>query len=345
MLVDQINIPDDYDPQILRWSNTVGTPLASVELTDQFTGQLIAGVYTVEITGAGNLSVTADSPNNPYTNNFAGASFDGTTSYSIVLPGLDIVFGAGAVVGNIAVINVGVDLGTVSADGVGTGIPSDGVQHAVYNDGAATVSDARARVLTQAIHISVGGLSSKLLSRVGSFAEDAVEKTAGGGSDRIMPYILSIANILGSGPTKTVDLYLDGVIFGVGTIRDRLTGDLVSGVGLKAIDEQSYYIVSGPLQSLTFNISPLCVDSNTARILIFYNRYLEIAPDLGDVAGEYGSDDVTLTQSGQADGQINPAGTAYYWARILVPGDANHESNPYPANVALTGTELSGAGW
>lgn len=334
-LVDKFTV-DELENN-LRWENTVDTPLLSVTVVPN-SGKLIADVYTVTISGAGQADITTEAPNNPFATTIAGASFDGTTAYEIVIPGLSIIFDASAGVGDVAVIEVGQYLGTISAEGMGPGLPTDAVEHHVYNDSTSTVTNAKARVLTQAIHVKKAGFTNFVFSKVGSFAEWATEKTAGGGSNQVVPYELSISNVAGSGASKTCDLAVDGVAFGAGTIRDRTTGNLVSGVGLKAIDDYSYYVVSGPLQGLSFNIHPSCTNGSEANVLIFLNRYLQIAPDISGTPGAFGTDDVDL-------GTIGAGAYAVYWSRILVPGDGNNESNPYPCNVALSGMEMGAAEW
>src|SRR5690606_29635592 len=214
--------------------------------------------------------------------------------------------------------------------GVGAGTPSAGVQHRVTNDGAAEVQDAKVRLLTQAVLVV---LDHDLFKYISPFAENAVEKTAGGGSDRVMPYKITALNGTGSGPTKETDIEIDGAAVGTDHILDITTGTTNSGTGLKAVDPAYPYVfVDGPLEGLVFAIHEDVTDGDEANIMIFNSRVVQIAADVGGTPGTYGTSDVDLTESGESTGVITPAGTAFYWTRTLVPASSSNESNPHPMN-------------
>jgi len=86
-------------------------------------------------------------------------------------------------------------------------------------------------------------------------------------------------------------------------------------------------------------------NASTANILIFSPRYARIAPDVAGNPGAFVTSDITLTQSGESAGTIQPGGVAYYWEEIVVPEGANAESNPYPSNLFITGKQTGTAGW
>jgi hypothetical protein len=344
-LVDQIDLGAGFVNSLVRMSNTSGTVLVSA--VDADSGEMIADEYTLTLSavggGTGTVTVGALSPNNPFNGRVkTSVALNGSTIYKDIIPGVSLVFSGSGANTNTASVKTGSYLGTFDSAGIGGGIPSSGVRHKVVNSSANTVTAAKAELLTQAIMVKKIGLA---VSYVEPFADGATEKIAGGGSSRVMPYLLAISGVAGSGAGKTCNLSVDGVTLGAASVRDRATGILVSGTGLKAIDSYSYIIATGPLTGLIFNIDPACANSDTCNILIFPSRYIQIAPDVAGVEGAYGVVDVDLTQSGQATGTILTSQAAYYWSRILVPGSANNESNPYPAQVALTGVDAGAAGW
>ena len=336
-LVDKI-----YDGAIfvdqIRFDNTVGSVVFSAEDTN--TGELIPDVYTLTLSsvsgGTATVTVSTASVNNPWNGvSVPSVDLDEVTVYDNIVPGLNLVFDSAGANSDEAEVSVGQYFGTISASGISAGETSDEIRHEVTNSGPGYLSEVTARVLRQAIQVEKIG---NVFSRISNFAELATEKVAGGGSQQIVPYVMTIANTAGAGASKTCDLEIDGVVFSAGTIRDRVTGALVSGTGLKAIDDQSYMVVSGPLNGFVFNIDPDCVNADEANVLIFLNRYLQIAEDISGTAGEFGQTDVLI-------GDILPTESGYYWSRVLVPGSSNSQSNPYLANVALTGMDSESADW
>lgn len=345
-LKDKILISAVWTDSSVRHTNTGGTMLTSS--ADNGTGEALADEYTLTASavagGTGTITVGTQSPNNPYKARVVtGVALDGATIYKNIIPGVNLVFSATTANGNASSVFVGVYLGTFDAFGGGAGVPSAGTRHQVENTGTGAVSNGVAKLLTQAVLYKKTGT---VFNYTRPFADGATEKTAGGGSNRVMPYALSIAGVAGAGGAKTANLLVDGVVLGAASILDLSTGASVSGTGLKAIaPAYAYRIQTGPLTGLEFALDATCADGDVANVLIFPSRYVQIAPDVAGAAGTYGTANVTLTEAGQAAGVIQPAGVAYYWTRILVPSGASSESNPYPANVALSGTETGAAGW
>lgn len=346
MLSDQLFIGGVWVDSAVQGSNDVGTPIVSA--VQSGTGEEISDTYALTISnrvgGTGDVTVASSSPNNPYDGRVTiGVLFDDSTENIEVIPGVSIVFDNAAANGNEATVIVGDPKGSFDASGVGAGTPTAGVRHRVSNDGANAVSEAKARLLTQAVYVRKVGDAFEYAS---PFAPNATEKTAGGGSSRVMPYALKIDNTAGSGGGKTCDLLIDGGAIGTDHIQDLVTGDLTDGIGLKAVGASNPYLfVDGPLEGLEFAIHPDCADDDIANILIFPSRYVQIASDTAGVAGTYGTADVDLTEAGQSPGVITASGVAYYWTRALVPASASNESNPYPFNVAIQANQAQDAGW
>lgn len=348
MLVDELFISGVWTPSSTRFVNDTGTPLVSAESNAD--GRAIADIYTLDMsavtpTVTGDVTIGASSPNNPYAGQTFTVDLDGVTEYKDIIPGVTLVFSDAGGFGNTwaATVDVGEFLGTFDAFGGGAGVPSGGVRHRVLNDGTGAVSDSKATLLPIAKWVKMIG---EPFSTVRNFAEGATEKQAGGGSNQVVPYVITIDDTAGAGPTKTVTVKVDGVTFGANTLRDLSTGVSQDGTLVKALSPGRFYrVILGDLTGLEFAISADAVDGDEANVLIFEARFVQIAPDVAGVAGTYDDVDVTLTQVGQAAGVIQPAGVAYFWRRVLVPSGGNAESNPYPSDTAIKGTETGAAGW
>lgn len=344
-LIDKIDPGSGFVPSAVRVVHIVGTPVDSAVSLDD--GELIPDEYTLTLSavsaGTGTVTVDTGSINNPFNGAvFTGVALDGSTERTDIVPGLTLIFDNAGANGQSSTIYVGSYFGTISSIAVGDGLPATGIRHQVLNTSVGTVTNAKARILTQSIQVKKTGSA---FSYVANFADGATEKVAGAGSYRIMPYVVAVKDITGTGDDKTASVYVDLDGPGALTIKDRTTGEHQTGVDLRAVEGQQYEVVSGPLKGLIFAIDPDCAEDDDANILIFSNRYAEIAPDDAGSEGTYGNSDVDLTETGFATGVITPNGVAYYWVRVRVPGSSNNESNPYLANVALTGEDSGSAGW
>lgn len=346
-LIDKVDPGSGWQDSNLEVIASTGSVIVSAELSGS--GEELSGEYELVVSaragGTGTITVEASTPNNPYNGKvIASLAFDDTTEHENIVPGVKIILDSSAVDTDEAIVNLGQYKGSFDASGVGAGTPTAGVRHQVENDGASEVIDAKVRLLTQAVLVKLGG--DDLFSTISPFAEDAIEKTAGGGSDRVMPYKFTASSISGSGPSKTCTLQVDGSPIATDYIQDLDTGGLQDGTLLKAVDPPHYYqFVDGPLKGLQFSVHENVANTDEANVLVFNSRYVQIAPDVGGSAGTYGTSDVDLTQSGQATGVILASGVAYYWRRELVPSGGNNESNPHPLNVALQANLADEAGW
>lgn len=347
MLKDQILISAVWVDSLLRLTNTNGTPITSAVFTGD--GRAIADEYdltfsSVVASTSATVTVAPSSPNNPYAGN-TNVLLDNTTVYEDIVPGVALKFSAaGGFTGAwTATLNVGEFLGTFDAFGGGAGTPSTGVRHRALNDGTGAVSDAKATLLTIAKWVKKTG---DVFDTVRPFAEGAVEKQAGGGSNQVVPYVITISATAGAGSGKTCTVSVGGVAFPASSLRDLSTGVAQGGTNVKAISPGHFYeVILGDLSGVQFAIDADAANGDTANLLVFESRFIQIAPDVAGVAGTWDTADVVLTQSGQSAGVIQPAGFAYYWRRVLVPASGNAESNPYPGDVALKGTETGAAGW
>lgn len=348
MLIDQINRGSGFEDAALKLTNTTGTPVATA--TDAQDGRGIVDNYyltfdTVIAGVSANVTVDTASPNNPYKDVTFAVDLDGVTEYKDIIPGVILVFDddGGFLDTWEATILLGNYLGAFAANGATAGIPTAGVRHRVENDSANLISGAKARLLTLARWVKKTG---RVFETVKPFAEDAVEKTVGGGSNRITPYVFTISAVAGSGGAKTCSVSVDAVIFPANSLKNLNTGVTQDGTNVKAISPGEFYeVVLGDLTGLIFSIDAAVANGNTANVLIFESRFLQIAEDTAGVAGSYGVADVDLTETGETTGTITPGGFAYYWLRVLVPDGSNTESNPYQADVTLEALEGGAANW
>lgn len=343
-LQDQVFEGSTWVPSITRYSNLLGTPLLSA--VPNFSGEALADVYTLTFTDVDTLVKTAKvyvltaAPNNPY-KRVVGltVNIDGTTIYKNVVPSVNLVFRDIGTFANTwsAEVRVGTFEGTFNAYGDDAGTPGSGQKHRVLNTDAGAAADCKVTLRTMAILIVKTGIVFDLVK---PFAVAATEKQAGGGSQRVMPHAITVDNISGSGAGKTFDLLVDGSPVNVTNLSTGVNGP---STALNVI--HNYKVTTGGLNSVEFKLSQSCITGSSANLMIFSSRFVQVAPDVDGVEGEYGTDDVILTQTGETAGIIQPSGVAYYWVRALVPEGANSESNPYPSNIFIVGKQTGTAGW
>lgn len=345
-LIDQLFISAAWVDANTRLTNISGTPIVSAVFNGE--GRAIADEYSLSFAAvvagtSANVIVQSLSPNNPYRATKA-ILLDSATVYKDVIPGVSIVFSnnVGFTNGWSASIKLGEFLGTFDAFGGDAGVPSDGVRHRIHNTGTGAVSAAKARLLPIVKWVKKTGT---VFYQTKFFAEGATEKTAGGGSSRVVPYVLTISATAGAGAGKTCTVKFDGVTFPASSLRNLSTGVDQDGTGVKCLTTTFYRVVLGVLTGLEFAIDPSAANGDTANVLIFSPRFTQIAPDVAGVEGAYDTVDVDLTQTGEATGVIQPDNYAYYWRRVAVPNGGNAESNPYPIDVGLSATETGAAGW
>jgi hypothetical protein len=344
-LVDQIFESGVWVNSACRFSNNVGSPIASA--TPDGSGRAIPDKYTLTFSNINIGAKTADctistvSANNPHRSQIVGVKqihFDGVTAHTTVVPGVSIVFTDSPSWVNTwaGEIRVGDNLGVFASSGDEVG-PGDPVRHRVHNDTSGAAAGCKALLQSIAIPISITNI---IFTLVKPAAPSATEKTAGGGSEQVTPYHITVANVTGSGAGKTMDLHVDGGTVAVAALDGSYTGP---STGLAVT--KNYKITSGALQSLEFKLDQSATGGNQENIMIFEPRHLQIAPDVAGITGTLGTAQVTLTSAGQAAGVIGAGEDAYYWLGANVVDGANAESNPYPCFVFLSGKQTGSALW
>lgn len=336
--IEEVSLSGTFVAAAARLTNTVGTPVVSVAANDD--GGAIADVYTLtfEDVVAGvdaTVKVSAGSPNNPNIDAVGKTvDLDATTAYDNIIRGVDLVFSddVGFLNSWTAQIRVGLSFGTVQA--FGTITPSTSRKIRVYNTGDEAGQNCKAEVVNIAkLWAKVG----KVFERVFPFAENATEKLTG---ESVSPYSITVENVTGTGAAKTMDVLVDGEPVNVENLTDNTAG---LSEGINVVDR--YRITTGDLEDVTFLLSQDAENTDTANILIFDRRFMQIAPDTAGSPGTFGTADVDLTETGEATGVITAGGFADFHVRVLVNDSGNSSSNPHPLDVRLSGQVSEAANW
>lgn len=339
--IEEVEGSGTWVDMAVRKTNTTGSAVSTATPNDR--GELIAGVYDLTFANvvpgvSADVTVVASSANNPYNRTTVGVALDGSTVYSDLVGGADLVFSGSGSFSNTwaSQIRCGLDFGVFNAFPPDAGTPSDSRQIQIENDGAANAEGCVARLLTMAKRFRKN-VSEVVFALVKPFAENATEKLDG---DKVIPYEASVENVSGSGSGKTMDLKFDGATV---TVKNLTTQATAASTGLNVVDR--YRVTTGDLQDLVFKLSQDASEDDVENVLIFEPRFTEIAEDVGGGPGTFGTSDVTLTESGQSSGVITAGGFGYVHVRVTVPDGGNSSSNPYPCDVALQGAVTGAAGW
>jgi hypothetical protein len=329
--------------------NDTGT--AVLTATPNSDGEALADVYVLTFSAvvpgtSATVHVATQSANNPYSDtNNAGhptgvsVALDGTTVYSEIVPGVGLVFSAaGGFSGTWqSTIKVGFYAGALPAFGTGAGVrsPTAGRRVRVVNTGTGPAQNCAAKIIKMVKRYLK--TTHGVFLRVQPFAAGATEKMV---SSQVRPYAITLANVTGSGGSKTMDVLVDGSTV---TILNLNTAAVGPSTGLNVND--TYRITAGALTDVEFQLNQNAVVTDAENLLVFGSRYINIAPDVTGAAGAWGTSDVALTQSGQSAGTILASGVAYFWVSVLVPDGGNAVSNPLPGDVQLSGQVSQSAGW
>lgn len=336
--LEEVEGSDVWVESAARFTNAVGTPIVSADANED--GSAIADIYTltfdtVVAETSANVTVTTQSPDNPYDGNSFAVALDGVTAYDNIVPGVDLVFSdaAGFLDTWAAQVRVGRYAGGFAAFGAGAGVPGAGRRHRVENTGTGPATACAVQIVNIVkLYPKVG----KIFEYVEPFAEAAVEKLDG---DQTAPYAITVENKTGSGAAITADIKVDGALVNVRDEDDNVT----TSEDLTVVD--IYTIDDGDLEGVVFKLSQSILNTATANILIFENLHTQIAEDIAGAAGTYGTTDVPLTEDGEAEGEITAGGVAYYWERTLVADGSSSSRNPTPGDLRLVGSVSLGAGW
>ena len=309
--------PADPDANLLmRWENTVSTPIIAVEWLDD--GEAISDVYTVAATSATTVNVTAKDTKNEVTGvGITVVADDSTWNYGVV-PGCRIQFSSSLANGWTGKISIGalMDTGGGTTDRFNVGIvesdtlstqrrivavnagSEDSAETAVYAlPGFFLEDDAQPWIAYLQNHTDP--------ARADIALEGDFDVTYGdfqvGTPDTVDVFVND-----GGGAVKTVeDAKMDGTLYqyGVDGYIDAVDG--FKGLGFAFVDDP------GDPSALT----------HTFHVREGY-AYVEFAPDVAGSPGTWQSTPLTLTELGESSGVITASGLAYFWFRLNVPQSA-----------------------
>ena len=310
--------PSDPDANLLmRWENTVSTPVNSVTWLDD--GEAISDVYTVAATSASTVNITAEDAKNEVVGTGISVTADDSTPNYGVVPGCSIVFSSSLANGWTAKVSIGalMDSGGGTTDRFNVGV--------VQSDTTSTQRRIAA--------VNVGSedsVNTEVRALPGFFLEDDAQawiEFLQNHSDptrddiaEVGDYDITYADFQVATP-DTVDVYVnkDG-------------GGAVKAVEDAAMDGTLYqHGVSGYVDAqdkfkglgFAFVNDP---GDPSALTHTFYVRegsaYVEWAPDVTGSPGTWQSTPLTLTEIGETAGTITASGLAYFWFRLVVPQSA-----------------------
>lgn len=321
----------------LSYTNTVGTPIHSA--TADESGELIGGRYSLTFSSvvagtSATAAVTFESTNHYVyaagVSRTANVLLNETTANTTLVPGVSILFDNNAAFANTwtGYIDAGDYLGTINA-GAGAGV---GVRIAAVNVGSTTLTNCKVVVNREKAKpvrkAGTGGFKS-----VKVYTTGAVEKEVAG-TLQTDNYALTFANLNTGVSPNRIDMLVDGST--ITTVRDVDADSTQTSASLKRDGTTRYRIESGGLTGIELVVRSDAANADTANILVWEPRHIQIAPDNAGTAGTYGTADVTLTQSGQPSGYIQAGQAAYFWYRTNVALGASPNKNVHPLDFYFT---------
>jgi hypothetical protein len=312
--------PADPDANLLlRWENTINTPLVSVEWLGD--GEAISDVYTIAATSSSSVNVTADDPKNEVEATGVAVVADGSTWNYGVVPGTRMQLSATMASGWTGKVSIG----ALMASG---GSVSDR-----FNVGIVEAGQLSTQRRIVAVNVgSEASADTAVWALPGFYLEDDAQPwitflrhhtdTARHTLATPGTYVITFADYQSGSSPPTADVYVskDGGGAALAIQDAKLDGATLyqygSGNGYSDANDAL------PGLGITFEAN----GDPSAQSFTFYVRgsydWVEFAPDVTGSPGSWQSPPITLTESGQTNGTITASGTAYFWFRLNVPTSA-----------------------
>jgi len=309
--------PADPDANLLlRWENTVSTPIISATWLGD--GEAVSDVYTVEATSASTVNVTAEDAKSEVEGTGISVTADDSTPNYGVVPGVAIVFSSSLANGWTAKVSTGslMDSGGVTTDRFNVGV--------VESDAMST----QRRIV--AVNVgSEDSVDTEIYVLPGFFLEDDAQPwieyiqnhTDPARADLAVEgdFDITYADFQTATP-DTVDVYVDDGGGAVKTIEDaKMDGTLYQHGVAGYIDGVDGFLGLG----FAFVNDP---GDPSAQTHTFHVRkswsYAELAPDVTGSPGTWQAPPLTVTESGKTTGTIEASGYAIFWFRLNVPSSA-----------------------
>ena len=316
MLRDAAAPTDPDSDLLLRWENTVSTPIVSASYPAN--GKAVAGVYTIVGASGTTINITAEDPKNELVGTGITVVADDSTPN-------DLGFGS-------FVFSSSLAAGWTAKASVGALMATDGSTSRRLNIGTVIAGNTSTQRKVTAVNVGTeDSAETKVYGLPGYFVE-------GAGVEDYIAYIrnhsdparhaLAIAGDYEisfgdhkTGPPETNDVYIDDGGGAVKCIEDaKMDGTLYEyGVAgyIDAADELKGLAIAftsdpGDPTSKTFDLH---VRDSSA--------WLEFAPDVAGSPGTWSAGPLTLTESGEVSGVITPSGQVHFWVRSVVPSSAS----------------------
>jgi len=309
--------PSDPDSDLLlRWENTINTPIISA--TYPANGKAVAGVYTLVGASSSSIDITAEDPKNELVGTGVAVVANGTTPNDLGFA--SIIFSGSLAVGWTAKVSVGAlmagDGSTTRRLNTGTIIAgATSTQRKITAVNVGTADSAESKVYGLPGFYVAGAGVEDYIEFIRNHTDPARHDLAIAGD-----YDITFSDFQ-SGPPETADVYIDDGGGAVKCIEDaKLDGTLYEyGVA-------GYIDAADELRGLgiAFIVDPGDPTSKTFTLHVRDSfDWLEFAPDVAGSPGTWSSGPLTLTEDGEVSGVITPSGFVHFWVRTVVPSSAS----------------------
>lgn len=352
----------------LRHTNSTGTLIHGTptldgsgrEIGDQYT--LVASAVSLGSPNTATITVTAASGLGPYTGGvFTGVVCDGATARDDIIPGVSIVFSASGSLANgwTSVVYVGLWAGLISAGNPGGTRIS--WASGIGSPGAGSVAPGAESFIAKIAMTNVGATvltgctmalypRAKLVQKAGARAFTSIQvvddtPTEHVSATQTLPINFTFANKDTAATPDEIDVIMDGVA--AFDVLDVDAGTTTTSTQLKMDGSTRYQITEAGAycENVIFVLATTAANTSEENVLVFNVRHVEIALDVAGTPGTWGTTPLTLTQSGEPSGNINPAGAVNVWLRIDTSGLASNKQNPFPGDFFIEYDDTGEADW
>jgi hypothetical protein len=309
--------PSDPDSDLLlRWENTINTPIISASYPAN--GKAVAGVYTIVGASSSTIDITSDDPKNELVGTGVTVVANGTTPNDLGFA--SIVFSGSLAVGWTAKVSVGALMATDGSTSrrfdvgiIEAGTTSTQRKVTAVNVGTETSSETKVYALP-GFFVEGAGVED-YIEFIRNHTDPARHDLAIAGDYDITfddyqagpPQTHDVWINDGGGAVKCIeDAKFDGTLYEYGVSGYIDAADELRGLGI------AFMVDPGDASSKTF----------TLHVRESYS-WIEFAPDVAGSPGTWSSGPLTLTESGEVSGVITPSGQVHFWVRSVVPASAN----------------------
>lgn len=357
--------------------NRVGSMFSAIGLND--TRRALADVYryvasaqstntatltrtsAAPVDTAGGKYVPGGSSRGPYkAGTFAGVVFDGTVRADLA-PGVDLTMtNTTPANGWTSDVYVGIMAGLVEAGNasgqqvqwtgayglpglvsVAAGQPGFLAKVLAKNDSAEALADCKVYLRPRLKTVLLAGPA---LFAVTPYPVDNTPHERVDGSGKTLPVKFTVVSTGAGLASVKMDSGAGPITFAV---RNVDTGAVLTSATLAMDGSTKYQITesgSYPENSI-FVLATTATTASVENTLIFNIRHVWVANDSAGSPGTWTQNFIYLTQAGQAQGILNPAGTCLFWIKIDVGSLAALDQSPFPCDLLTEYARTGEAGW